>query len=438
MIYFAAFFSIIAIVIACLYYRANKNAIQLRLDNMRLEVILKEKEAAYEKEKQLYQKSEREFKEAFQSLSYEALKQNNQSFLDLAKKSFEQLHEKSEGSLSKKEESIKHIVNPVKESLAKLDEQLHKIQKERHEENSALMQQIKSLTESEAKLKEETSGLIRVLKAPNVRGKWGEVQLKRIVELAGMLDHCDFMEQKTFGEEDEKQRPDMIVQMPGGTSIAIDAKAPFDAFLEASQAENEDVREEKLKLHARQLRMHILSLSKKTYFKHFDQSPEFVVLFLPNESFYTAALSTDPSLLELGADKGVILATPSTLIGLLKAVAFGWKQDQISKNAEQVSKLGHELYKRLHDMNRHMGQLGRNLKLATESFNKTVGSFETRVLVSARKLKELGAGAHELELESPEFIEMIPRSLIPTNPSSEEIKRGPSCNLPDQAGSSHS
>ncbi|MDN3505076.1 MAG: DNA recombination protein RmuC [Rhabdochlamydiaceae bacterium] len=402
---------LICIALLVLYYRARLKMHQLEIDNSRLQVSLDEKIAAFENEKKLYQKSEQELKESFQSLSFDALQKNNQSFLDLAKKSFDQLHEQSKGNLTQKEEAIKHLVQPMKESLGKLDEHLHSIQKERKVDTTTLSEQIKLLMESESKLREETSGLIKVLKAPNVRGKWGEVQLKRIVELAGMLGHCDFIEQKTLEEDGEIQRPDMVIQMPGDCCIAIDSKAPFDAFLEATNEQDEEKREKKLLLHSKQLRFHILALGKKSYYKHFKRSPEFVVLFLPNESFYTAALTADPSLLELGAEKGVIIATPSTLIGLLKAVAFGWKQDQLSKNAEEVSKLGHELYKRLSDMNKHMMQLGRNIKSATQSYNKTVGSFESRVLVSARKFKELGAATHEIDLERPESLETIPKEL---------------------------
>ena len=397
--------SAVCLILAYLYFREKQASITLR-------VTLAEKEASFEKEKELYRKSEAELKESFQSLSYDALRKNNQNFLDLAKKTFDELHQKSEGDLSKKEASIKNMVNPMKESLGKLDDHLHKIQKERKAETSTLSEQIRLLMESEAKLKEETKSLIKVLKAPNVRGRWGEVQLKRIVELSGMLGHCDFTEQKTLEHEDSVQRPDMIIHMPNERCIAIDAKAPFDAFLEANSANSDEEREAKLQVHAKQLRSHILALGKKGYFKHFKNSPEFVVLFLPNESFYTAALTADPSLLELGAEKGVIIATPSTLIGLLKAVAFGWKQDQLSQNAEEVSKLGHELYKRLSDMNRHISQLGRSLNSATQSYNKTVGSFESRVLVSARKLKELGAGAHEIELDQPQQLESHAREIV--------------------------
>lgn len=411
MVYITILLAILCTTFALFYYRGKLKTHLLEIENATLKTTIEANTAAYEAEKKLYYKGEEALKEAFQSLSLDALRKNNESFLDLAKKSFDALHEKSDGNLSKREETIRHLVKPMKESLSKLDEHLHEVRKENKAESSTLKEHIKTLIESEAKLKAETASLVKVLKAPDVRGRWGEVQLKRVVELAGMLGHCDFFEQKTYEQEEGRQRPDMIVQMPGGRCIAIDAKAPFDAFLEASQSQNDREREEKIKLHAKQLRNHILALAKKSYFKNFTHSPEFVVLFLPNESFYTTALTTDPSLLELGADRGVIIATPSTLIGLLKAVAFGWKQDQISKNAEEVSRLGHELYKRLSDMNQHMGQLGRNLKSATQTYNRAVGSFESRVLVSARKLKELGAGAHEIELNSPDFVETIPKEL---------------------------
>lgn len=393
------------------YYRLKKRESFFEKECLRLKIVLEEKTRAFESEKVFWQMNERQLKESFQSLSFDALRKNNESFLALAKQTFGELYEKSEGSFSKKEESIKHLVTPMKESLAKLDEKLQHIQKERKAESSVLSEQIRTLVDSEKKLREETFNLVQVLKAPNIRGRWGEIQLRRIVELAGMVEYCDFIEQKTFSKEENIQRPDLIVQMPGECCIAIDAKAPFEAFMEAASESDEIKRREKFETHAKHLRHHINALSKKNYYQHFKRSPEFVVLFLPNESFYTAALSIDPSLLELGAEKGVILATPSTLIGLLKAIAFGWKQDQMSKNAEEVSQLGHELYKRLNDMNHHMMQMGKNLKMATQSYNKTVGSFESRVLVSARKFKELGAATHEITLDSPESLEIYPKEL---------------------------
>ena len=384
----------IAIGLGVLYFFTKIKLVEAR-------TTLAQREIAFENERKLYKQTEEEMKTLFQSISHEVLQKNNATFLDVAK----------------------HSLSPMKESLAKLDEHLHGIQKERKVESSILSEQLKVLLESEKRLREETASLVQALKAPNVRGKWGEVQLKRIVEIAGMLSHCDFMEQKTYETEEGRQRPDMIIHLPNDRAIVIDAKAPFDAFLEGTGGISELDKDAKMKEHAKQLRSHIGLLGKKSYFENFKNNLEFVVMFLPSESFFTAALSIDPSLIEFAADKGVIIATPSTLIGLLKAVAFGWKQDQFSKNAELVSKLGHELYKRLSDMNKHLGQLGRSINSAAHSYNKAMGSFESRVLVSARRLKELGAAGAEIELESPEFIDTIAREAaqIGTNIATEDL-----------------
>lgn len=388
----------LSIFLAMAYYKA-KIALAIALTS------LKQKEEAFEKEKALYKQTEEGVKTLFQSISHEVLQKNNQAFLDLAKISFEELKTKNEGMLAKKEEAIAHIVTPMKESLGKLDLHLQGIQKEQKVESSLLKQQLKLLLESEEKLREETASLIQVLKAPGLGGRWGEIQLRRIVEMAGMLSHCDFTEQKTYETEEVRHRPDMIIHLPSERVIAIDAKAPFDAFLQVGiKGEQKEI---KLKEHARQLKNHVMNLGKKSYFEHFEKSLEFVVMFLPSESLFTAALSVDPGLIEFAAEKGVIIATPSTLIGLLKAVALGWKQDQFSKNAEIISKLGHELYKRLSDMNKHLAQVGKNINSAAHSYNRAMGSFESRVLVSARRFQELGAAAQELELESPEFIDTI-------------------------------
>jgi DNA recombination protein RmuC len=389
--------ALLSISFALLYYFTHLKLIKVR-------AILEQKEIAFENERTLYKQTEEEMKVLFQSVSHEVMQKNSSAFLDLAKHSFEE-------AKAKKEQDLLHIVNPMKESLAKLDLHLHGIQKERKVEASMLSEQLKILLESEKSLRDETANLVQALRAPNVRGKWGEVQLRRIVEMAGMLSHCDFIEQQTLEKEESRQRPDMIVYLPSDRSIVIDAKAPFEAFLDSNKGLSEAEKDDKMKEHAKQLRSHISLLSKKSYFENFKHNLEFVVMFLPSESFFTAALSIDPSLIEFAAEKGVIIATPSTLIGLLKAVAFGWKQDQFSKNAELVSKLGHELYKRLSDMNKHLSQLGRSINSAAHSYNKAMGSFESRVLVSARKLKELGAAAHEIELDSPEFIDTIARDI---------------------------
>lgn len=361
-----------------------------RLQKWKLRALLAEEQLIHAK------KSQEELKESFKALSQEALEKNTQNFFDLAKLSFEKLHGTGE-------KSILDAVKPVKETLTKLDEGLRLLEKERRGDHVSMKTQIDSLSK-------ETFNLTKALRTPHVRGRWGEIQLRRVVEMAGMVDQCDFFEQQT-DKESGILRPDLIVKLPGGRQVIIDAKVPLEAYLDSLQTDDERIREEKLKEHARLIRNHLQALSKKSYHHHFSPTPEFVVLFLPAETFFSAALQVDPTLIEVGVDQGVILATPTTLIALLRAVAYGWKQENLSEHAERVSELGHELYKRIVDMTGHFSKMGRGLSTAVDSYNKAIGSLETRVLVSARKFKELGAAATQLDTEPLEQIEKIPREI---------------------------
>ncbi len=351
---------------------------------------------------QFAKKSQDDLVEAFKALSHDALEKNNQSFLTLAKANLEKFQEHAKGDLEKRQESIEQMVKPVKDTLGKLDEGLQKLEKERKGDHTSLKSQIHSLGH-------ETANLVKALRSPIARGRWGEIQLRRVVEMAGMVNRCDFFEQES-GDKGAL-RPDLIIKLPGGRQVIIDAKVPLESYLDGVQTDNETIREAKFKDHARLIRNHVAALSKKSYHQHFTPTPEFVVLFLPSETFFSAALQYDPSLIEHGADQGVIIATPTTLIALLRAVAYGWKQESLSKHAEEVSLLGHELYKRIVDMSAHFAKTGRSLASAVESYNKTVGSLETRVLVTARKFKDMGAAASKLEIESPEVVEKTPREL---------------------------
>ncbi len=344
--------------------------------------------------------------EQFRGVSADALRQNNASFVQLASATFEKYQEQARGVFDKKSESIEHLMKPIKESLEKVDGKILELEKARMGAYSSLKQQVDSLLLSQKELRYETSNLVKALRAPTVRGRWGEMQLKRVVEMAGMVDHCDFFEQTTLSTEDGRLRPDMIVKLPGSKQIIIDAKAPLEAYLDAIECEDEREKKQKLQLHAQQIRNHINLLSKKTYWEQFSSTPEFVVLFLPGETFFSAALEQDPSLIEAGAMQQVILATPTTLIALLRAVCYGWRQESISRNAEEVSNLGKELYKRLADMGGHFTKVGKSLNQAVYSYNKAIGTLETRVLVSARKFKDLGSSS-EIELLEP--IEQITR-----------------------------
>jgi DNA recombination protein RmuC len=353
----------------------------------------------------------------FQGLSAKVFHQSTESFLKLANATFE-----------KREENLSFLLKPVKESLEKLDTKLHELEKARVGAYVSLKEQLTSLVQTEKELKVETSNLVKVLRTPINRGQWGEIQLRRVVELAGMLEHCDFIEQKTLEGDERKLRPDMVVRLPGSRHLIIDSKAPLDAYLEAMDCVNEGEARVKMKDHARQIRLHMAQLSKKSYAEFLVDSPDFVILFLPSESSFSAAVEYDPLLIEAGIDQKVILATPTTLIALLKSVAYGWRQEALSRNAEQISLLGKELYKRIYDMSSHFGKLGKHLDTAVQSYNQTLGTLETRVLVSARRFKDLEAHDKEREIENITALTTLPR--INANVVLEELRNSASDEKP--------
>ena len=305
----------------------------------------------------------------------------------------------------------KELSPELVQMMEKLEGQLHLFEQDRKVDYGAIREQMRSLLTTEQQLRQETANLVKALRSPISRGRWGEIQLRRVVELAGMLNHCDFYEQVQSSSEEGRLRPDLIVRLPGGRQVVIDSKVPLEAYLDAMQSTDETEKLFKLKDHARQVRAHLGLLGKKSYWEYFQPTPEFVVLFLPSETVFSAALEHDPSLIEIGALQNVILATPTTLIALLRAVSYGWKQESLSRHAEQVQELGQELYKRLVDLQDHWTRVGRSLGSAVEAYNKATGSLEARVFVTARKFQEMGAASTSIDLPETSQIEKSPREL---------------------------
>ena len=368
-----------------------------------------ERRAAQERH-EAFQRVSSELAEKFKALSRDALKDNNEEFLNLARATLERFQATAKGDLEQRQQAIDQLVKPLRDSLEKVDGKIGEIEKARTGAYAELREQVRALATSQLQLQSETGNLVKALRTPHIRGRWGEIQLRRVVELAGMLQYCDFTEQETVASEDGRIRPDVIVRLPGNRTIVVDAKVPFEAFYESITTTDEALRLERLKEHARLVRTHIGALSRKSYWETVQPTPEFVLLFLPGENFYSAALEQDPKLIEDGINQRVIIATPTTLIALLKAISYGWQQEQRAANADEVGKLGKELYDRLRTFVSYFGDIGRNLDRALEAYNKGVGSLEARVLVTARKFKERGAITGE-EVETMEPIDKSSRTL---------------------------
>jgi DNA recombination protein RmuC len=382
--------------------RLQAEVLALRAETARLSTLKTELETRLAAEVDTQVRLTNEFK----ALSADALKSNATSFLELARESFAKLSQASAGDLEKRQQAIDALVKPLKESLQQVDTKIAAIENARKEAYGSLTEQLKGMALAQTSLQSETTKLSRSLRSTSTAGRWGEIQLQRVVELSGMVENVDFIQQESAGEG----RPDMIIRLPGGKSIAVDAKAPMQAYLEALEASDENVRKAKFAEHARTVRGHIDSLGSKSYWKNIQPSPEFVVLFIPGEAFYSAALRYEPDLFERGTAVGVILASPATLIALLKAAAYGWKQEALSKNADEIRRLGLELHERVGNVARNLDDLGQRLTQAVDAYNSTIYQTESQVLVTGRKLEKLGAGSEKKIIE-PRLVDEVPRKL---------------------------
>ncbi|MEJ2077479.1 MAG: DNA recombination protein RmuC [Acidobacteriota bacterium] len=363
-----------------------------------------------DEEKALLEQAQKKLTDAFKAIASDTLDHSTTAFLKLAKESFEKVLTEARGDLGKRQEAIQGLVQPLTDSLKQFREHVQTIEKNRQEAYSGLTEHLKILSATQQQLQRETANLVTALRRPEVRGRWGEMTLRRVVELAGMSEHCDFAEQVTAESDQGRQRPDLIVRLPAEREIVVDAKVSLEAYLDAVAAETEEQRKSAMSRHASQVRSHMNGIADKRYWAQFSRAPEFVVMFIPGESFFGAAVDADPNLLEDGLKKRVVLATPTTLIALLRAVAYGWRQERITQNAQEISELGRDLYNRMTKLADYLNQIGKGLTGANTAFNKAVGSLEARVLPAARRFKDLGA-ATGAEVPPIEPIETVPRAL---------------------------
>jgi len=375
-----------------------------------------------EDEKRLLSEAKEKLTDTFTALASTTLENSNKAFLSLAKESFDKVLMEAKGDLGKREAAINGLVKPLAESLKMFEEHVHTLENTRQHAYTTLESHLKGLSESQAKLQKETTNLVTALRTPQIRGRWGEMTLKRVVELAGMSDHCDFTEQISVSTDQGRIRPDMVVHLPAEREVVVDAKVSLEAYLDTLAAESEQGRKNALARHAIQIRSHMLALSAKTYWEQFDKAPEFVVMFIPGESFFAAAADADHQLIEDGMKKRVVLATPTTLIALLHAVSYGWKQENIDKNAQVISELGKQLYERMRTLAGHISDIGNGLTKANGAYNSAVGSLENRILPAARRFKELGAASGD-EITVIEPIDTQPRQLTVLDPKEESICR---------------
>lgn len=376
-----------------------------------LEATLGAERKSTKEKLQLLSEARTELENSFKALANSALESNNANFLDLARSTLEKYQSQAKGELEAREKAVEALIKPVADSLKQVDEQVRELEKSRAEAYGTLTSQVASLLDTQKALQTETGNLVKALREPQARGRWGELQLRRVIEIAGMLDYCDFQEQMSVTNDERRYRPDVVVKLPGGKNIVIDSKVPLTSYLAALEAPDNATRTVWLTDHARQLKQHIDNLAGKAYWAQFQPTPEFVVLFLPGEVFFRAALDGDAELIEYGVSQRVIVASPTTLIALLKAVAYGWNQKNLAESAQKISEAGKLLYERLCVMTRHFEDVGSRLGAAVDSYNKAVGSMQRSVFPVARKFAELDKSLASEELEDVQQVEKSTRQL---------------------------
>ncbi len=363
-------------------------------------------------------KAKDQLADTFKALATDALRGNSETFIGQATQAFKTVKTEAEGDLAQRQQAIEGLIKPLNEALQRYETQIASMERARQSAYGGLDQHLKTLAQAHERLQQETGNLVKALRSPQVRGQWGEITLKRVAELAGMVEHCDFREQETVQGETGRLRPDMIIQLPAGRQIVVDAKTVLAAYLEAVEAQDDEVRRERLRQHATQVRARMDQLSAKAYWSQFAQAPEFVVLFLPGEQFLGAALEYDRTLIEEGFAKKVVIATPTTLIALLRAVAYGWRQEQLAENAQAISALGKDLFERMAVLAEYLSDVGASLNKSVTAYNKAVGSLEARVLPSARRFKDLGIGS-EKDIPKLESLEQAPRPVPEVDESNQ-------------------
>ncbi len=352
-------------------------------------------------------------KDSFKALSADALSKNNESFIKLAEENLKKHQQSAKDDLEKRQQAITKTVEPVSQTLKAFSDRVNKIEERRIESEGGIKKELQKLSEMHLRLDQSTSSLVQALRAPQVRGQWGEMHLRRTVEMAGMINYCDFEEQSSVEtEEGQRQRPDMLIRLPNERRVVVDSKVPIAAYLDALETDSIEVQSERMQAHARHLRTHIKDLSTKAYWSQFENAPEFVVLFVPNEAIFSAALEEDPSLIELGVENKVILATPTTLIALLKAVAYGWQQEAITREAKEIASLGKEIYDRLSVVIGHFVKLGKSIDQSVGNYNKAMNSVDSRLMVTARKFESLESASSE---QLPDINQIEKRTNLPDN-----------------------